>query len=77
MNKRIKELALKSFETVKTKNIDATNMEAWIDAYVLEMTRNVVFACSDVIREEAKNASPEVAKALKVAAIDMLDEFGL
>jgi len=77
MNKRIKELALKSFETVKTKNIDATNMEAWIDAYVLEMTRNVVFSCSDIVREEAKNAEPEVAKALKVAAVDMLDKFGL
>jgi hypothetical protein len=77
MNKRIKDLAVKSFENIKSKNIDATNMEAWIDAYVLEMTRNVVFACSDVIREEAKTASPEVAKALKVAAIDMLDEFGL
>lgn len=77
MNKRIKDLAVKSFENIKSKNIDVTNMEAWIDAYVLEMTRNVVFACSDVIREEAKTAEPEVAKALKVAAIDMLDQFGL
>lgn len=77
MNKLIKDLAVKSFETVKTKNIDATNMEAWIDAYVLEMTKNVVFACSDVIREEAKTAEPAVSKALKVAAVDMLDAFGL
>lgn len=77
MNKRIKELALKSFETIKSKNLDATNMEAWIDAYVLEMTRNVVFSCSDIVREEAKNAEPEVARALKVAAVDMLDKFGL
>jgi hypothetical protein len=77
MNKRIKELALKSFESVKNTNIDSSNMEAYIDAYVLEMTKNVVFACSDVVREQAKTAEPAVAKALKVAAVDMLDEFGL
>jgi hypothetical protein len=78
MNKRIKQLAVKTFETIKNNpKVDPSNQEAWIDAYVLELTRNVVFACSDVIREKAKDASPEVANALKVAAIDMLDEFGL
>lgn len=77
MNKRIKELAIKSFEAVKNTKVDASNMEAYIDVYVLEMTKNVVFACSDVIREQAKNASPDVSNALKIAAIDMLDEFGL
>lgn len=78
MNKRIKQLAVKTYETIKhDPKIDPLKREAWIDAYVLELTRNVVFACSDVIREKAKDASPEVANALKVAAIDMLDEFGL
>jgi hypothetical protein len=78
MNRRIKQLAHKTYETVKNNpNIDPGKQEAWIDAYVLELTKNVVFACSDVIREKAKDASPEVANALKVAAIDMLDEFGL
>jgi hypothetical protein len=76
--KRIKQIALKTYESVKSNSkIDPSNQEAWIDAYVLELARNVVFACSDVIREKAKDASPEVANALKVAAIDMLDEFGL
>jgi hypothetical protein len=76
--KRIKQIALKTYETVKgNSKIDPSNQEAWIDAYVLELSRNIVFACSDVIREKAKDASPEVSNALKVAAIDMLDEFGL
>jgi hypothetical protein len=78
MNKLIKELALKTYETVSNNpKIDRTKTEAWLDAYVLELTRNVVFACSDVIREQAKTAPPEISKALKVAAVDMLDEFGL
>lgn len=78
MNNRIKQLAVKAYETVSNNpKIDPSNREAWLDAYVLELTRNVVFACSDVIREQAKEASPEISKALKVAAIDMLDEFGL
>jgi hypothetical protein len=29
------------------------------------------------IKELAKKSEPDVAKALKVAAVDMLDEFGL
>jgi hypothetical protein len=78
MNKKIKQLAHKTYETIKNDpRVDPSKQDAWIDAYVLELTRNIVFACSDVIREKAKEASPEVANALKVAAIDMLDEFGL
>lgn len=78
MNRKIKHLANKAFETVKNdSSIDSKKLDLWIDAYVLELTKNVVFACSDVIREKAKEASPEVSNALKVAAVDMLDEFGL
>jgi len=78
MNTKIKHLANKAFETVKNdSSIDSKKLDLWIDAYVLELTKNVVFACSDVIREKAKDASPEVSNALKVAAVDMLDEFGL
>jgi hypothetical protein len=78
MNKLIKELAMKSYETVKNNpKLEANKPEALIDAYVLEMTRNVVFKCSDIVRDAAKNADPEVARSLKVAAVDMLDEFGL
>ena len=78
MNKRTKELAHKTYETVKNNpKLSVERREEWLDAYVLELTRNIVFACSDVIREKAKEASPEVSNALKVAAIDMLDEFGL
>ena len=78
MNTKIKELAVKTYEAVAAnKKLDPSKLEQWIDAYVLELTKNVVFACSDVIREQAKDASPEVSRALKVAAVDMLDEFGL
>lgn len=78
MNSKIKQLAIKAYETISNNpKIDPTNREAWLDAYVLELTKNVVFACSDVVREQAKEASPEVSRALKVAAVDMLDEFGL
>lgn len=78
MNQKIKQLAMKTYETVSANTkLDPTKLDTWIDAYVLELSRNIVFACSDVVREQAKEASPEVAKALKVAAVDMLDEFGL
>lgn len=78
MNNKIKELAVKTYETISNNpKIDPTNREAWLDAYILELTRNMVFACSDVIREQAKEAPPEISRALKVAAVDMLDEFGL
>ena len=78
MNQKIKQLAMKAYETVSNNpKIDPTKQEAWLDAYVLELSRNIVFACSDVVREQAKQATPEVARALKVAAVDMLDEFGL
>jgi len=78
MNSKIKHLANKAFEAVKNDSkIEAGKLDLWLDAYVLELTRNIVFACSDVIREKAKDASPEVSNALKVAAVDMLDEFGL
>jgi len=78
MNKRIKELAVKTYETISNNpKINPKKTDEWLDAYVLELTRNVVFACSDVIREQAKTAPLEISKALKVAAVDMLDEFGL
>ena len=78
MNQKIKELAMKAYETVSNNpKIDPKNQGAWLDAYVLELTRNVVFACSDVIREQARTATPELARELKIAAVDMLDEFGL
>jgi hypothetical protein len=77
MNKLIKELAVKTFENVQNSKVNSTNVDAYIDAYVLKMTENVVLACSDILREQAKTAEPEVAKALKIAAIDMLDAFDL
>jgi hypothetical protein len=78
MNKLTKDLAMKTFDTVRSNTkIDPKNMEGWIDEYVLELTRNIVFKCSDIVREAAKNAEPELARSLKATAVDMLDEFGL
>ena len=78
MNKLTKDIAMKTYESVRSNsNIDAKNIEGWIDAYVLELTKNVVFACSDVVREAARDEDPTLARALKAAAVDMLDKFGL
>jgi len=78
MNKLTKDIAVKTFESVRSNTkIDPKNMEGWIDAYVLELTKNIVFACSDVIREAARDEDPTVARALKAAAVDMLDKFGV
>ena len=78
MNTKIKDLAMKAYETVsRSEKLDPAKLDTWIDAYVLELTKNIVFACSDVVREHAKNAPPELARELKVVAVDMLDEFGL
>jgi hypothetical protein len=76
-NKKLKEIAVKSLETVKVAMKPNSTAEDLIDAYVLELSKNLIFACSDVVRDLAKNASPEVSKELKVAAVDMLDRFGL
>ena len=78
MNKLTKDLAIKTFETVRmSTKFDLSTFDTWLDTYVMELTRNVVFKCSDIVREAAKEADPETAKLLKSVAVDVLDEFGL
>lgn len=74
---RIKPLAEKAYNTVNTQYKDL-KPEDWIDAFAIEFSRNLVFECTDVIRESAKESGNEVAKnAIKIVAIDVLDHFGL
>lgn len=75
MNAKVEHIVRAAYAiTANTKSKDPSQ---WIDAFVLELLKKVVFACSDVVREQAKSATPEVAAALKIAAVDMLEEFGL
>jgi len=75
MNNVIKNIATKTFESMKTDNVKP---EILIDNYVLELSRKIIFECSDVLREKAKNETDQVSKAmLKVSAVDILDHFGL
>jgi hypothetical protein len=52
MNNRIKEIAQETFKKLPTDN---AKPEEWIDAFVLELSRKIVFECSDVVRESAKS----------------------
>lgn len=77
MNERIKQIAEQTFNKVNQAQPNA-KPEQWIDAFVLELSRTLVFECSDVIREEAKKSTDESTRnALKVVAINVLDHFGL
>ena len=75
MNNRIKEIAQETFKKIK---IDPNRPDIMIDNYVIELSKALVFECSDVVREKAKAETDPVCQAmLKVTAIDMLDHFGL
>jgi hypothetical protein len=75
MNNRIKEIAQNTFKNLK---IDSNRPDLMIDTYVLELSKALIFECSDVLREKAKNETDPVAQAmLKVSAVDLLDHFGL
>ena len=75
MNNRIKEIAQETFKKIK---VDASRPDIMIDTYVIELSKALVFECSDVLREKAKSETDPVSQAvLKVAAVDMLDHFGL
>lgn len=74
MNQRIKEIAQ---ETFKSLPMDNAKPEQWIDNFVLELSRKLIFECSDVVRESAKNYGEETKVILKATAVDVLDHFGL
>jgi len=74
MNK-IKQIATETFNKVP---VDQSNPEKWIDTFVIEYTRAILFEATDLIREKAKETTDEsTSNALKVVAIDVLDHFGL
>jgi hypothetical protein len=79
MNKNVKRIITESFaKATQGKQINVSNLESVIDAYVLDVVRATVFECSDVLREKAKNETDAVTVAmLKVSAVDVLDHFGL
>lgn len=75
MNNRIKEIAQSTFKKIK---VDQNRPDLMIDNYILELSRALIFECSDVLREKAKNETDSVTQAmLKVSAVDLLDHFGL
>lgn len=74
MNNRIKEIVQ---ETFKSLPMDNAKPDQWIDKFVLEISRKIIFECSDVVRESAKNYGDETKVILKATAVDVLDHFGL
>lgn len=74
MNNRVKEIAM---ETLTKVPVDKANFEKWIDAYLVEYSRTLIFECSDVVRASAKSYGEETQVILKSTAVDVLDHFGL
>lgn len=74
MNNKIKEIATAAFNKIP---MDNKNPEKWIDDFILEYSRALIFECSDVVREAAKQYTDETKLVLKSTAVDVLDHFGL
>lgn len=75
MNNKIKEIAM---ETLKKVPLRVDKFEAWMDEYLIEYSRALIFKCSDVVRESAKEQEQDEKKVLlKATAVDILDHFGL
>lgn len=76
MNNRIKEITKQVHEKVSQSHSTQKPAE-WLDAFILELSRTIIFECSDVVRNDAKNYSQETQIILKSTAVDILDHFGL
>ena len=74
MNDKLKEIAQ---ETFKKLPIDNSKPEQWLDSFIIELSRRIIFECSDVVRASAKNYDNEVKLILKGASVDILDHFGI
>ena len=74
MNNRLKEIATTTFHKVPMDKKDA---EKWLDEFIIEYSRALIFECSDVVREAAKQYTDETKIVLKSTAVDVLDHFGL
>ena len=74
MNNKIKEIAT---GTLKKVPFNMGNFEKWMDDYLIEYSRALVFECSDVVRAKARNLDGNEEMLLKSTAVDVLDHFGL
>ena len=74
MNNRIKEIVTGVYNKMPMNH---TNPDKWIDDFIIECSRVIIFECSDVVRESAKVYTDENKIILKAAAVDVLDHFGL
>ena len=74
MNTIIKEIAT---NTLKKVPFRVNNLDAWMDEYLIEYSKALVYECSDAVRESAKKYTDENQVILKAVAVDVLDHFGL
>lgn len=74
MNNRLKEIATATFNKMP---MDKKDPEKWLDEFIIEYSRALIFECSDVVREAAKEFNDETKIVLKSTAVDVLDHFGL
>jgi len=74
MNENIKRLAKEAYDRVPMGN---KQPDAWLDEFIIEYSRKLIFECSDVVRESAKNQTDDVKIILKATAVDILDHFQL
>lgn len=74
MNSKIKEIAT---GTLKKVPFNMNNFEKWMDDYLIEYSKALVFECSDVVRAKAKDLDSDKQMLLKSTAVDVLDHFGL
>jgi hypothetical protein len=77
MNKNVRRIATQTLSKVTAgKQIDMTNLESTIDAYVLAVISATVNECSDIIRTKARDQDDDrVASMLKAASVDIQDHF--
>ena len=72
MNEHIKRIARETYDRVPLGN---KKPDAWLDEYIIEYSRRLIFECSDVVREVAKTQPEDVKIILKATAVDILDHF--
>jgi hypothetical protein len=77
MNKNVRRIATQTLSKVTAgKQIDMTNLESTIDAYVLAVISATVNECSDIIRTKARDQDDDrVAAMLKATSVDIQDHF--
>ena len=74
MNEQIKRIATETYKQIPMGN---KKPDAWLDEFIIEYSRKLIFECSDVVRENAKTQDEATKTILKSTAVDVLDHFGL